>query len=200
MGTTDSNGIYFYEDTDAVSPLHTLLNLGQTSVTNALDATARIWPIANTAARTALVAAHPPTASEPLYAHRADAPEGQRLEVTIDGTTWTPVNNSGLVAVTGGAITGTAPPVGTLLKEVTVFATFNSSTAGRNVVNFGYTFPNGVVYISPPALLNGDTYVGAYLNYYGNPTLSSVTIQIVGSGGTPVPSINPRVSFTVKGW
>lgn len=36
MGTIDSNGIYFYEDTDAVSPLHTLLNVGQQSVSDAL--------------------------------------------------------------------------------------------------------------------------------------------------------------------
>src|SRR5665647_1652654 len=36
MATTDSNGILFYEDTDAVSPLHTLLNTGQQSVSNAV--------------------------------------------------------------------------------------------------------------------------------------------------------------------
>lgn len=38
MATIDSNGILFYEETDAVSPLHTLLNGGQTSVTNAITA------------------------------------------------------------------------------------------------------------------------------------------------------------------
>ena len=38
MGTTDGNGIYFYADTDSVSPLQTTLNVGQTSVTNAITA------------------------------------------------------------------------------------------------------------------------------------------------------------------
>jgi hypothetical protein len=36
MGTIDDNGIYFYEATDAVSPLHTLLNVGQASVSSAI--------------------------------------------------------------------------------------------------------------------------------------------------------------------
>lgn len=39
MATTDSKGILFYEETDAVSPLHTLLNTGQQSVSNALPIT-----------------------------------------------------------------------------------------------------------------------------------------------------------------
>lgn len=52
MGTTNANGIYFYEDTDAVSPLHTLLNTGQTSVSNALTTfRGRTRVIANRAAR-----------------------------------------------------------------------------------------------------------------------------------------------------
>lgn len=36
MGTTDSNGVYFYEETDPVSPLHTLLNVGQQSISDAI--------------------------------------------------------------------------------------------------------------------------------------------------------------------
>ena len=36
MGTLDSNGVYIYDTTDAVSPLHTLLNVGQQSVSDAL--------------------------------------------------------------------------------------------------------------------------------------------------------------------
>lgn len=34
MTTTDANGIVFYETTDPISPLQTLLNAGQTSVSN----------------------------------------------------------------------------------------------------------------------------------------------------------------------
>lgn len=37
MTTTDANGIVFYETTDSVSPLQTLLNTGQTSVSNAIS-------------------------------------------------------------------------------------------------------------------------------------------------------------------
>lgn len=37
MTTTDGNGIVFYEETDPVSPLHTLLNTGQQSVSNAIE-------------------------------------------------------------------------------------------------------------------------------------------------------------------
>lgn len=38
MGTTDGNGIYFYDTTDALVPFQALLNIGQTSVTNAVSA------------------------------------------------------------------------------------------------------------------------------------------------------------------
>ena len=99
MGTTDANGVYFYEDTDPVSPLHTLLNLGQTSISTALSnqlaASSRIYPIANEAARAALVAKYPPSASKPLYAHRANAPVGRELEYTTDGTRWRSVKPAG---------------------------------------------------------------------------------------------------------
>ena len=47
-----------------------------------------IVPVPNTAARDALAAALAPSATEPLYVHRHDAPAGGRLEVTIDGLTW----------------------------------------------------------------------------------------------------------------
>ena len=53
-----------------------------------------IVPVTNLAARTALVAGlvadgRPPSAADPLYVDRADAPAGASLERTIDGTTWT---------------------------------------------------------------------------------------------------------------
>ena len=43
MATTDSNGVLFYETTDPVSPLQVLLNLGQTSVSNALNSRIRLY-------------------------------------------------------------------------------------------------------------------------------------------------------------
>jgi len=49
MATTDSKGILFYEGTDAVSPLHTLLNAGQQSVSNALGIRRLVAPAVVTA-------------------------------------------------------------------------------------------------------------------------------------------------------
>jgi hypothetical protein len=47
-----------------------------------------IVPVANSTDRANVATAIAPTASRPLYVHRADAPVGQKLEVTEDGTTW----------------------------------------------------------------------------------------------------------------
>jgi hypothetical protein len=47
-----------------------------------------IVPVADTTDRANVATAIGPTASRPLYVHRADAPVGQELEVTEDGTTW----------------------------------------------------------------------------------------------------------------
>lgn len=47
-----------------------------------------IVPVANTTARAALVAAVTPSVTEPLYVERQDAPAGQQVEYTTDGTNW----------------------------------------------------------------------------------------------------------------
>lgn len=91
MGTTDSNGIYFYEDTDAVSPLHTLLNLGQTSVANSVQNSIQPKKVANVAGRTSAIAdrvaaGRPVTDSDPMYFYREDAGAGKQLEYTVNGT------------------------------------------------------------------------------------------------------------------
>jgi hypothetical protein len=65
MATTDDNGILFYEDTDAVSPLDTMLNAGQQSISDAFSAAARIFPVANTGERDALTAGS--TVDNPRY-------------------------------------------------------------------------------------------------------------------------------------
>jgi hypothetical protein len=88
MATTDSNGILFYEDTDIISPLNTLLNTGQTSVSTALSATARVFPVADVTERDALAVTYSPAADNPLIVFRADAISGRQIEYTIDGSTW----------------------------------------------------------------------------------------------------------------
>jgi hypothetical protein len=47
-----------------------------------------IVPVANSTDRANVATAVAPTASRPLYVHRADAPVGQELEVTTDGSNW----------------------------------------------------------------------------------------------------------------
>lgn len=88
MTTTDANGIVRYTTSDPVSPLHTLLNLGMQSVSDAVTNQTTIHPVANIAARTALASTYAPTTSRPLYVDRADALEGARLEVSTNGVNW----------------------------------------------------------------------------------------------------------------
>jgi len=55
MTTTDANGIVYLQDTDDISPFHTLINVLQAGTSNALDAKTRITSVINMAARDALV-------------------------------------------------------------------------------------------------------------------------------------------------
>lgn len=95
MTTTDSNGIIRYQTTDPVSPLHTLLNLGMQSVSDAvttINNKTTINVVSNTAARTALVTAltaagKGPTPARPLFVSREDTPPSY-IESTTDGVTW----------------------------------------------------------------------------------------------------------------
>ena len=88
---TTPHGLYYPEDTVNVSPLHPVLAAMQTSMDDYLDENPVIHPIANTAGRAALIAEYPPTTATPLFIWRADAPAGQNLEVTTNGTTWTSI-------------------------------------------------------------------------------------------------------------
>jgi len=89
MGTTDSNGIYFYEDTDG-APVASLLNVGQQSVSNAItdiyDDIRPIAVVANLAQRTALVATYAPSPTKPLYVHQQDQALDSQFLVTTNGT------------------------------------------------------------------------------------------------------------------
>ena len=93
MGTTDSNGVWFWDENDIFAPVHTALNLGQSNlsslVTGLRDAT--IHYVANETARATLATQFVPSASRPLYVHRGNANDGRYLEMTTNGTTWTPI-------------------------------------------------------------------------------------------------------------
>lgn len=88
MTTTDANGIIFLEETDAISPFHTLINALQQGTSDAISAGVRIVKVANTTERAAAVSANTPSTSSPVFVWRTDAGEGRQLEYTVNGTTW----------------------------------------------------------------------------------------------------------------
>lgn len=87
MATSTFNSITVPAGTD-------LYNLAPDLKTMAESATV-IIPVADTTARAAVVAATTPSATNPLYVHRADGTTGFELEVSEDGTAWHPVGGRG---------------------------------------------------------------------------------------------------------
>jgi len=88
MTTTDSNGIVYLQDTDDISPFHTLINVLQAGTSNALNSKIRIARVANVTERLAVATAMGASASNPVYTHRLDATQGYELEVTVNATKW----------------------------------------------------------------------------------------------------------------
>lgn len=96
MATTDANGQVFYGPTDPVEPLQALFNGVSTAVSNKLGATSQIVRIANVAGRAAAVTARsgrPITLADPLITWRADITNGDNIEFTSNGTTWTNIRD-----------------------------------------------------------------------------------------------------------
>src|SRR5690606_23836029 len=102
MGTTDSNGVWLWDESDIIAPIQTALNLGQSNLSGLITELKDlgIHYVANEAARTALVATYAPSATRPLYVYRGDAPAGAKIEFSTNGTTWNRVYSSGRAAVT----------------------------------------------------------------------------------------------------
>lgn len=78
---TDDNGIVRFEALDNIAPLQVNLNAALESVSDALDSSTRIWPVANASERDALGTGTP---TKPLFAYRADT---SMLEINI-GSGW----------------------------------------------------------------------------------------------------------------
>lgn len=91
---TTSQGIWYPGSSDAVTPLETTFSTMASSIDNILAGNVQIHRVANTSARNALVSQFPPSAANPLFVWRADAPNGRELEYTKNGTTWYYVNTS----------------------------------------------------------------------------------------------------------
>ncbi|MBC7594534.1 MAG: hypothetical protein H7288_11450 [Kineosporiaceae bacterium] len=153
-----------------------------------------IIPVRNTTERDLLI----PLArtDNPIYADIAGV-----LYVSTGGAfvTAAGVSSAGKLTASSGAIAGTAAPAGTVLLKQTITGVYASGAAGRWAIAYPATFPNGLL-SAQLTLLNGDTY-GAALNFYGTPTQSTATVQILSlSTGAAVPSINPRISLVLEGW
>jgi hypothetical protein len=105
-------------------------------VVGGLSASIRdIIQVDNTTARGALVnalttAGIGPTATNPLYVHRSDAPVGRELERTTDGTNWKTLPAGGVLATAAGSVTAPNQAVG-------------------NTSNFSVTFPAGLFTTAP---------------------------------------------------
>jgi len=107
MTTTDANGIVYLQDTDDISPFHTLINVLQAGTSNALNARIRIARVANVTERNALATTLGASPTNPIYTHRIDALAGYELERTINGSTWIVVGGSERNRSVPVAISGT---------------------------------------------------------------------------------------------
>lgn len=115
MATTDSNGIVFLEETDPISPFHTTINTLQQGTSDAITGIKDgsndilvVHQVADISERSSLATAYGPTASKPLYVDRQDAPAGQELERTEDGSTWTSIQSNISTAWTALSTVATA--------------------------------------------------------------------------------------------
>lgn len=113
-----------------------------------------VVPVANATAAGAVAAAVAPSASNPLYVHRADAKAGSRLEVTEDGTTWRAVGSA------MWASEQTAPNV-----------------AGGATTNVTFNFPAGL-FTTPPICLAGIKASSSFTAGTGTATTSSVGVTV----------------------
>lgn len=179
MATTDSNGILFYEVTDALSPLQVLLNAGQQSVSDALGATARIFPVANVAARTALAASSSPSPATPLFVFRADAPSGSQLEYTTDGTTWVTLGAGALPHVRLGNPSTQSRPGG-------AWSQINLATASDISGSQPWSYSAGAVTINEAGLYQMDAAITA--------SAATFAVQIYRVGDTAALAQSPTGS------
>ena len=131
---TTSQGIWYPGSSDAVTPLETAFSTMASSIDNILAGDVQIHKVANTTARNALVSQFPPSASNPLFVWRADAPSGRELEYTKNGTTWHYVNTS------------EDPQTGLTLSGVITVAA--GATSGSQSVTFSPAFPSTPVVVA----------------------------------------------------
>lgn len=114
------------------------------------DSITSVVPVANRTERTAVVdrmvsEGKPPTAANPLIVYRADAPVGDRIEYSDNGTTWRRFTRP--PRLTGGTLAGSLPS-DTELSPQLVTGTIQPTADGTVPITWE-AYPNAVVDVSP---------------------------------------------------
>lgn len=218
MGTTDSNGVWFWDENDIIAPIHTALNLGQSNLSSLVTGLKDlgIHYVADTAGRTAKAAAYAPTATRPLYVYRGDAPAGAKIEFTTNGTTWFSLYSSGRAAVTlemsGNWTTFSGYPAPTL-RVVGNRVFFDSTTLQIKGTATPPSLVNGTVITLLPANavpteLRPASAVRGYCDMHGNTNAfvhgpyfvnSDGSVQAI-AGGTLTMTSNSYIGLTTTSW
>lgn len=147
-----------------------------------------IVPVANITARVNLVAAlttagRAPTATDPLYVHRADAPLGFELEITKNGSSWQPVNS----------ISRTANQ---FMQGTSQVITLNS--AGAGTVVFPVTYPDSVSSVVLTVAEDSGAMTANLVNF--NPTQTTgFNFRVRGSGGVQLGAVPIRLNWIAIG-
>lgn len=134
MPSTMPEGIVVPVGTDAYNLTADLRRMMETATT--------IIPVANGAARSALIAAltaagRPPSAADPVIVYRADASSCLRLEASINGTTWEPYITTrwhGEWTSSTSVPSGTQWGVGALTLDSAATVDAPASASGENLV------------------------------------------------------------------
>lgn len=176
MATTAA-GVIVPAGTDEFNPQ------GDMSTMGASLAGRIIVPVANTTAQAAYISAltaagTPPSASNPVYTHRADAGLGRELEVTIDGTTYRRVGSSSSWATYTPVLTGTG--TSPTLGAGSIAGRFTSdgvTQRGSVLIAFGsgMTAGSGQYYITLPLVTPSTArVVGTTFLYHASPATRAV--------------------------
>lgn len=176
MATVNSNDLVLLEASDMISPLHAVINTVTQSVSNRMDASIRIWPVADTAARTALVnqiGTANISADKPLYVSRADAPVTRKLQVTYDGVYWRAIRTDDNIRVIVGSVNIPTSASSTSYQAPITFPTGTFNGAPVVLPSISATFPN-----MWRTTVSGVSSTGATVNVYKDAAAGSSAVTV----------------------
>ncbi len=183
MTTTDSNGIVFLEDTDTISPLHTLMNTLQQGTSDVIKET-RHGPLyaANNTERDMYYATYGASSTEPLWVDVAGV-----LYRTIDGTNWVTRDTNYVIRNADG----TSSPAGS--RPIIQAFPVQDNVNGSGIITV--TFPQP---FTAKPVVSAQTVLGASFNPVVNSNnVTPTTVQLIWPGLT---SGTMRVHIQAIGW